>query len=349
MTDEIEVTDTESTAAEPSLDEFLNSKMDEIDAREEPAAVKERTRNESGQFAAKTDTTGEPVVKAVTDTSVTSAEASPVATADVVQPPATWTQQAKAKFAALDPEIQQEVVKREKEIARTVTAQDQDRLFGKSLRDMVGPYLPMINAESSTPEAAINSLLNTAYRLRTSSPQEKGVLLANLARQYGADMSAFNADGSQDQSPIDPTVAALQQKLQQLEGFISQQHTQQQTATEQNLLRDINAFAADPSHSYFEQVGQQMAGLIKSGLAADLQQAYDQAIYMHPDVRQKVFAAQQAETQKKQIEDAQRKADAARKSAVVNLRGKPSLPAKIASGTVEQTLNDAYERIMGVA
>lgn len=333
---------------EQSLDDILNTAYDDIseDAPEEnrdaPNEPRDRHRDEAGRFSKEAREAKEALNKTP----------DPMAQPIGVDPPVpaapnTWTPAVKAKFATLPPDVQQEIMKRETDMARAISAHDQDRGFGKTVKDVVTPYLPMIQAEGATPETAIQSLLNTAYRLRTSSPQEKGVLLANLARQYGADMSAFSGD--QEQSPIDPTVAALQQKLQHLEGFITQQHTQQQTVAEHNLLRDINAFAADPAHPHFEKVGQQMAGLIKAGLAADLQQAYEQAIYMQPEVRQQVISAQQTDTQRKQIEEAKQKTEQARRLASVNLTSKPSLPTKAMTGSLDQLLSDTYDSVAGNA
>lgn len=326
-----------------SLDVLLNTTFDDIEQRD-PEEKPQRARDEVGRFANKVAAPAEatPAKKDAIDPIAPDASVSAPAPA---QAPNTWTPAARAKFAGLEPDVQSEIVKREQDMARAITMHDQERTFGKSVKDVVGPYLPMIQAEGATPETAIQSLLNTAYRLRTSSPQEKGVLLANLARQYGADMSAFNGD--QEQVQIDPTVQALQQKLQQLEGFINQQHTQQQTQSEHNLLRDINAFQADPAHPHFERVGQEMAGLIKAGLAANLQEAYDKAIYMQPDVRQQVISAQQTDIQRKQIEEAKRRADAAKKSASINLTSRPSLPSRAQLGSIDQTLAETYDRMYG--
>lgn len=331
---------------EQSLDDILNTAYDDIaeDAPnvngDEPNVPRDRHRDDVGRFAK--EQKAEAAAPIPTGDTLTPAGVDPAQ-----QAPNTWTPAARAKFAALEPDVKSEIMKREQDMARAITSHDQDRNFGKTVKDVVTPYLPMIQAEGATPETAIQSLLNTAYRLRTSSPQEKGVLLANLARQYGADLSAFSGD--QEQTQIDPTVQALQQKLQQLEGFISQQHTQQQTVAEQNLLRDINAFQADPAHPHFEKVGQQMAGLIKAGLAATLQQAYDQAIYMHPEVRQQVISAQQTDAQRKQIEEAKQKAEQARKLASVNLISKPSLPTKTMNGSLDQLLSEGYDSIVGNA
>lgn len=339
---------------EQSLDDILNNAYDDIEDapqedRDAPNVPRDRRRDEAGRFAKEQKAAQDAVARGQPAAVPQAPQAQPPTAPDTAPPgpPNTWTPAAKAKFTTLDPDLQQEIIKREQDMARAITLHDQDRSFGKTVKDVVTPYLPMINAEGATPETAIQSLLNTAYRLRTSSPQEKGVLLANLARQYGADLSAFSGD--QEQAPIDPTVQALQQKLQQLEGFITQQHTQQQTVAEQTLLRDINAFQADPAHPHFETVGQDMAALIKAGLAANLQEAYDKAIYMRPEVRQQVISATQTETQRKQIEEAKQKAAKAKQLASVNLTSKPSLPTKSMNGSLDQIIADSYDAVVGAS
>lgn len=338
--------------APESLDDLLNNAYDGME-HDEPAQPEQveakppKARDVEGKF---TKQAAEAKANQLPQGPPPSTAVDPAITAPTpVAAPNTWTPAAKAKFGTLDPEVQNEIVKREKEMSRAITAHDQDRTFGKTLRDVVGPYMPMINSEGSTPEIAIQSMLNTAYKLRNSTPQEKGVLLANLARQYGADLSAFTGDPD-EQAYVDPIVQALQQKVQQLEGYLTQQHTQQQSFSEQNVLRDIEKFGSDPAHPHFEAVGQKMADLIKAGIAADLQDAYDQAIYMLPEVRQQVISAQQTDAQRKQIEDAKNKAARARQLASVNLNSRPSpVPAKTMSGSIDQTLHDTYESLMGSA
>ena len=293
------------------------------------------SRDEVGRFAAK-------VAAPVTTPATTQLET----VAEPIQAPNTWKVEAKAKFAALDPEVQQEIMRREKDVARTLTLHDQDRTFGKSLRDVVSPYMPMINAEGASPEAAIQSLLNTAYKLRTASPQDKARLFAGLAQQYGVDLSSMQP---QDQPYIDPTVAQLQQELQQIKGVFSQQQTQQQLAEKQQALQMVDQFKADPANPHFDQVRDQMGALMQAGLAGSIKEAYEKAVYMHPEVRQKVLSEQQAEQQRKLIEEAKVKTEQAKKMAAVNLRSKPSLPARGIVGTMEQTMAERYDQLVGSA
>ena len=219
MNDDINVNDGDGesgdsgeSAKTQTLDDVIGNAFDEIEARgtdEADRQIGERSRDEAGRFKQTAQRDGVVTPGVAAQPIVGTPQ--PVADAATVQAPNTWTPAARAKFATLEPDVQAEIVKRETDMARAITSHDIDRSFGKQVKDVVTPYLPMINAEGATPETAIKSLLNTAYLLRTSSPQEKGALLANLARQYGADMSSFTGD--QEQTPIDPTgvvfVAAL--------------------------------------------------------------------------------------------------------------------------------------------
>jgi gas vesicle protein len=328
----------------PSLDDVLNSAFDDIQARDatsDETEKAERLRDESGRFAKTGETT--PTPKVTPEPTIT---APAIETPVAIEAPNTWTPAVKAKFATLDPEVQQEIMKREKEVARTLTAHDQDRLFGKSLRDVVSPYMPIINSEGSTPEQAIQSLLNTAYKLRTASPQEKAQLISRLAKDYGADMASI-ADTTQAEE-IHPVVSQLQNQLRELQNQIQQREQKEQAFTQQNTLQQVETFLADPKYPHANDVANEIAKLIQSGMASTLQDAYSQAIYLHPEVRQKVISAQQTETNRKQIEEVKAKAESAKRTAAVNLRGKPSLPAKVAPGTIQQTLEDTFDRVMGV-
>ena len=161
-----ETGDSGESSTTQTLDDVIGNAFDEIEARgtdESTRQIGERSRDDAGRFkqAAKPDGVVTPGV--VTQGVIGATQ--PVADAATVQAPNTWTPAARAKFATLEPDIQAEIVKRETDMARAITSHDIDRSFGKQVKDVVTPYLPMINAEGATPETAIKSLLNTAYLL----------------------------------------------------------------------------------------------------------------------------------------------------------------------------------------
>jgi hypothetical protein len=263
--------------AEPSLRDQLESAVKEVSEKPETAEAKaepaksDKSRDDSGKFAKKDE-------KAPATTSNAVAANEPVKS--VITPPNTWTAAAKAKWADLPAEIQAEVAKRESEVEKGFTKLDEERSVGKTFKEVISPYLPMIQAEGGTPITAIQSLLNTAYQLRQGTPQTKGMLLLQLAQQYGADLSV-----SQNQPQVDPRLQAIQQELAQLKNARQQELSAKEQQEQGALRTQIDTFAADPKNVHFETVKADMAALLQGGGAKDLQEAYDKAVWAHPDIR----------------------------------------------------------------
>lgn len=296
--------------------------------------ISERPRDEAGRFAKNEQAAASaPEPTSTPDTQQSAAPApapTPAPTAEqqaaapspapAIKPPDSWTPAAKAKFAALDPEIQAEVIRREKEVHQGFTKFDEHRNIGKSFTEAVAPYLPMIRAEGGEPLQAVQMLLQTAHNLRTAGPEQKQQMLINLAQQYQIDMQGvFNRLTGQQQNQIPPQVQHLQQQVADLQRQI-QQSTQTRATTEQAQYQtEIESFASDPQNIYFENVRPAMAALIRDGVAKDLKEAYDMACWARPDIRPLLL--QQTEQQKQ--EAAKAKAQQAR-AAAVSVSGAPT-------------------------
>lgn len=322
--------------------------------------VSERARDESGRFAKNegetkplTDTEEElspPVAKPIeaAPAEAAAAESQPAA----IKPPDAWSPAAKAKFAALDPEIQAEVMRREVEVHKGFTKFDEHRNIGKTFSEVVAPYLPMIRAEGGEPLAAVQELLQTAHNLRTASPENKEQMFVNLARQFNVNMQGvFNrlAGGQQSQ---DPQVQQLQQQLQSQQQQFAELQRQIQQGTQSTIQAEqaqyqsqIESFASDPKNIYFENVKPAMATLIRDGMAKDLQEAYDMACWARPDIRPLLL--QQTEQQKQAA--AQAKAQKAR-AAGVSISGSPTGSAGVvapADRSLADELRANLREVMG--
>ena len=86
-----------------------------------------------------------------------------------------------------------------------------------------------------------------------------------------------------------------------------------------------------------------MAGLLQSGLANSLEEAYEKALWQSPDIRAKVLAKQQDEAAKKALEEARSKATRAKAArSGISHRGnygsKPSGKGQTMEDTLRQTL-----------
>jgi hypothetical protein len=62
-------------------------------------------------------------------------------TASALQAPKTWRPEAAAKFSALPPEVQQEVLKREEDIFKGLEAYKADAGIGKAVKSVLQPYM----------------------------------------------------------------------------------------------------------------------------------------------------------------------------------------------------------------
>lgn len=303
---------------------------DELPKEEAPkdivpdTAEQKPARNEAGKFAKKQKSEDIDAVDPVKP------EPKPE-----IKVPNSWSAASKAKWADLPAELQTEINKRETEIHQGFTRMDEDRQFGKSLKDVISPYMPIIQAEGGTPVTAIQSLLNSAYVLRTGTPQAKSQLFHQLAHQYGVDLTQI----PQGQVKTDPQLQAIQSELMQLKNERQNELTMREQQERSNLQSQIDTFAADPKNGHFEAVKADMAALLQGGRAKDLQEAYDMAVWARPDIRSTLIQSQTSELEAKRVAEAKAKADAARRASV-SVKGGPGAAAPTNSAVTNRSLRE---------
>jgi ATP-dependent Clp protease ATP-binding subunit ClpA len=205
------------------------------------------------------------------------------------------------------------------------------------MRDVMSPYSEMLKSQGIEEGVMVRNLMNAHYRLTTAPEEEKRQLINQIAQSYGLSM-----DG--EEQKVDPALKAIQDKVNSLENHLSQ--AQQATLQEARakVERDVEAFASDPAHEFFDEVSEQIVPLINSGYS--LEDAYKNAIWLNPVTRQKEIDR----TTKKAAEDAEKaakeQAEKARKAKSVNVRGRdtgrtPTEP----TGTMEDTMREVYREI----
>lgn len=319
---------------------------------ETASEVQARERDERGRFAAKgagVERAAEPAAQPVAEQGKLDTErrdsAAPVQPAGVEQPlagkeaapaslapPNGWSTEAKAKWHELSPEVMAAVQKREQDIAKFTSTRDEHASFGKEIYQTVQPYLATIRAEGGTPRGAIESLLNTAYVLRTGSAEQKRQLILQTAQQFGVDLGtpAAKPNGQPPTNAGSPEIAALQREVAELRGALTQRETAAHNQLQSEVQTEIEAFAADPKHPHYSEVKAHMAALLREGAAKNLQDAYDQAVWARPETRATLQAQQRAEEEQKRRTDAKAKADAAKRKNV-SITGGPGNTAGAAA------------------
>lgn len=320
-----EVTTTEAAVPENDGADDVIEDM----AEEKP----DRTRDESGKFTKKDE------AEIAEGTAIP--EAQPEATAQSLEAPQAWTGQMKEKWATLPPDVQAEIVRRENDFHKMVTSKEGELRLGREIKDVITPYMPIITAEGGNPVTAVQSLLNTAYQLRTGTPQQKAALIQQIAETYGVDMGHIQRQG-QDQ-PQDNYILSLQNEIAQLKQTLNPDAIMsrlQEKQEDDRMRAEVNAFAANPANKHYDQVKAVMASLFASGQTRDLQEAYDMACYANPQIRSTLMQEQDAERQ------AKRKAElTAKKQAAVSVTGSPSSSAGNAKSP-ERTLREELQANM---
>jgi hypothetical protein len=244
----------------------------------------------------------------------------------------------KAKWDTLDPDVRAAIVKREEDAHKMFTRHDSELNLGRKMKDVIQPYMPIIQAEGGNPETAVQSLLNTAYQLRTGTPQQKAAMIQQIAATYGVDLSYIQP--SQTDQP--DVVGYLRQELDSIKKQADPNAILNQLRDEMEsdrINQEVKAFAADPANAHFVAVREDMAALLQSGRAKDMREAYDKAIWMNPELRSTLTAKQEADAQAKRKSEIESK-----KKAAVSVTGSAGIASSTGakqSKSIEDELREA--------
>lgn len=270
----------------------------------------DKPRDDSGKFAKQTPV--EPVEPT-----------EPVEAAPVRKAPSSWKPAAQEAFLKADrgetltaDEIKlltAEAERREADFHKGVsefkTHSERARAYDQAIAPFQG-HLQKLGVDAPT---AITALMRADYTLRNSDPQTKAAYFAQLAGQYGIDLSNLT-----NPPQVDPQTQYLMNQLNELRQNQQIWQNQQQQQEQMRAQQELQSFgAADKPH--FDAVRGDMADLLESGKAKSLSEAYDMAVWMRPDIRQSLLDQKQAEAQRKAME--QLSAQRAKTAAAVSVKG----------------------------
>lgn len=382
--------------AEQTIDDEIAADWKEISAKfaapdempapepetvEAPEVKPDRARDEGGRFAkepdAKADSTQNPgkVVPRAKVSGVQpdrdqtaegkATQANPVemdpasgGNRDLTRAPSSWKPAARDAYATLPDAIKAEIHRREADFLSGQSQLLPDAKFGSEIRKVVEPYRMLIETEGGTAERAIGDLLRTAATLRMGTQEQKVMAIAQVARQFGVDLRAFQASQAQPngQPPAagQPTAQPSYQdpRVDQILAHLNQQ-TQQRQQQEQAQLEGIVTqwmgevdAQGQPTRPYLQDVMNEMAALVPQirqgnpGLSHHevLQQAYDRATWGNPEVRALLQQKLQQQQEQQRASENQNRVREARRAASVNVPRRASTPTPGKPGSLEDTI-----------
>jgi hypothetical protein len=120
-------------------------------------------------------------------------------------------------------------------------------------------------------------------------------------------------------------------------------------ALKASTAAEVDAFAKDPAHPYFDEVADHITLLLRDPKIS-LKDAYEQAVWANPVTRAKEQARLQKETEeavRKAAEEEAKKAAAARGTKLRGKDGERASPDFV--GSMDETLRETYKEIQGRA
>jgi len=322
----------------------------ESGAEEATAAAEGRARGPDGKFLPKAAATTTKASSTEAPAENAEAPAETTTETQTAKPhdaaPNTWKKEAGAEWAKLPESVRQEIHRREADFHKGIGQYKDAAGFGSQIAQELLPYQAEINQHGIHPREIVKTLAPVWKTLVTGTPEAKRDLILQIAKDYGINISAAGSETSQPSAAAiqdDPRLAAALQRIDKLEGHLTTQERQRAEAEFSTHVESVNKFGQDPKHPHFDAVREDMAVLIESGRATDLQDAYDKAVWVNSDTRKLLLAEQEKERASKAAADAA----AARKAAGANVtrRGTPPVSAK--PGSIEDTLRAGLRRMNG--
>lgn len=239
--------------------------------------------------------------------------------------PRSWRQELAPKYEALDQDVQQEIYKREEDVFQGIEQYKGKAQLAHEFEQTIQPYMARIQSLGVTPIQAVQKLMNADHVLTYGDAAQKQAMFQAIARDYGIQL-----DPNYQPAQADPVSSQLQQEVATLKQTITTLQQNQEQASLNPYVNEVQQFRA--AHEHFGRLENVILGLIQSGAAKGLKDAYDMALFADPELRNAAIAEQQADKQK---QEAQRVATA--KAAAVQVRGSPAAP-------LPQTINPKNRR-----
>jgi len=251
----------------------------------------QRARDEAGRFAVKTVDVApaiDPAVQPAAAPAVANAAldaAAQAAGATTAKAPSSWKPEAAAVWAKIDAgqpvtpaelkTFRDEAARREGDYHKGVQGWKQHATAGQAYEQAIAPYRETLTKLGVDGVTAVGELLKADHTLRYAPDSVKVQKLLELAQVYNIDLS----------KQFSPEISKYERELFEMREKLAKNESAQQESVNASLESELSRFAAAPGHEHFEDVRGHMASLLSGGVAKDLEDAYQQAVFANPQTR----------------------------------------------------------------
>lgn len=341
----------------PPINDKESVKTESKEDSPKPGRTAGRARDESGKLlpgkAEKPDTKPE---------TVTTPERKPIKIRDrdieYWNKPSTWKKELEAHWGKLPDEVMQEIHRRESDAAFGVSTYKAEYDQYKPIAEAFKPYQPFLQQNNITPDRYAKALMETDQVLRFGTPQQKLQNFVQLSQIYGIPLHEMFVQGEDgkvyfnQQHMSAPQQASQQQAItrEDIRKMLDEERSNAYWAAQIKSMQEAKDSDGNLRYPHFETLRMTMDGILRSGLAKDLNSAYDAAIRLpqHADL----YDAQQnakREAEEKAKTAAKQQQTARAKDAAVSVKSQsPTSEVKKAQNgriSVRASLEDAFDQI----
>ena len=219
-----------------------------------------------------------------------------------IAPPAALTKEEKAVWDTVPKEIQEAFLRRERDTQKGV---EQLKAKYQPIEDVLAPVKPILQQNRLTEAHAVKQLFD--WHVALAQPDKAAALnaLRQLAQSHRIDLAQLNPQPqSQAQQPpqqIEPLQqieSLLDQRLQPVNQQLASYAAEIQRQKLEAANNEIAVFSRDKPHIEKPGVKPRMAEILTTasqfGRPVTLQEAYDEAVWGMPELRNEILQEQEA-------------------------------------------------------
>ncbi len=350
--------ETEVESTEAVVEETTDDTITAADFEQEEESGDEESETAEAQAASETpegEVSGEieSAEAAEPDAAVESADGDQP---DIEKAPTSWPPAAREGWKELPEPVRAQVAKREREIALALEDGKINRKTGENFKSVVDKYAQVMAAEDvQDPIQGVEKLMQSVSVLRMGTPEQKAMKIAHFIKGYGVPIEVLDGilAGDGAAAPIagqvaDPTTQLIDQRLAPVNELLSKiENAEKQRNFENNqkMIDEVKQFSA--ANEFYEDVKKDMADLVdiaaNRGDTMSLEDAYNKACAMHPEVSKVLEQRRQNEALIGQQETVNAKREAA--SSITGDQG--GTPQRNGSLSLRDQIEEAFNQQVG--
>jgi hypothetical protein len=285
---------------ELSLSDSLAAAWDESDEEDDvPRGTLEASDGDDGYSGETPDTDSEELGAADEETVQSKAsEDQPEVNPDTESletPPKSLSPAAREAWNKAPEALKKDIAKRERDYANGMEKYRGNAQRAQQMDQTLAPFQQYMQMNGG-PQKSIQGLLQTGASLQMGSPAQKAQLVANLIQQFGVDISTLDnmlvgkapPQEAQANHAIDQRIQQAVAPYQNMMNQFQQSQQQQAQMNQQQVNNEVTAFSQNPANEFYNDVRGDMADILdmasSNNREMSMQEAYDRACRMNPEV-----------------------------------------------------------------